>query len=122
MEPPAVITSGAEWSSGTKTATLQAELNALGKVDSVEVGFQYRRRKTSAEMYEADFPWVDTKMVSKASLGAYSAQAKGLEPGRPYEYRAVVQHPLITIFGMNQAPWGGRIVSSGCPLRCPTTT
>ena len=102
MEPPAVITSGAEWRSGAKTATLQAELEGLGKVDSVEVGFQYRRRKTSAEMYEADFPWKDTPMVSKTRPGVYSARAKGLEPGRPYEYRALVKHPLITIFGMNK--------------------
>ena len=100
MEPPAVITSGAEWSPGAKTATLKAELKALGKVDSVEVGFQYRRRKTSAEMYEDDFPWQDTQMASKTSLGAYSAEAKGLDSGRPYEYRAVVKHPLITLFGM----------------------
>ena len=102
MEPPAVMTHGADLGPGAKTATLRAELKALGKVDSVEVGFQYRRRKTSAEMYEADFPWVDTKMVSKTSPGAYSAQAKGLEPGRPYEYRAVVKHPLITLFGISQ--------------------
>ena len=102
MEPPAVITGGAEWGSGAKTATLQAELKALGKVDSVEVGFQYRRRKTSAEMYEPDFPWKDTPMVSKTSPGAYAARAKGLDPGRPYEYRAVVKHPLITIFGMDK--------------------
>ena len=100
MEPPAVITSGAEWSPGAQTATLQAELKALGKVDSVEVGFQYRRRKTSAEMYEDDFPWQDTRMASKTSLGVYSAEAKGLDSGRPYEYRAVVKHPLITLFGM----------------------
>ena len=102
MEPPAVMTSSGEWRPGAKTATLRAELRALGKVDSVEVGFQYRRRKTSAEMYEPDFPWTHTKMVSKTSLGAYSAQAKGLEAGRPYEYRAVVKHPLITIFGISQ--------------------
>ena len=100
MEPPRVITSGAEWSPGAKTATLRAELKALGKVDSVEVGFQYRRRKTSAEMYEDDFPWQDTGMVSKTNLGVYSAEAKGLDSGRPYEYRAVVKHPLITLFGM----------------------
>ena len=102
MEPPAVMTSSGERSPGAKGATLRAELKALGKVDSVEVGFQYRRRKTSAEMYEPDFPWTHTKMVSKTSLGAYSAQAKGLEAGRPYEYRAVVKHPLITIFGISQ--------------------
>ena len=100
MEPPAVITSGAEWSPGAKTARLRAELKALGKVDSVEVGFQYRRRKTSAEMYEDDFPWQDTRMASKTNLGAYSAEAKGLDSGRPYEYRAVVKHPLIALFGM----------------------
>ena len=41
-------------------------------------------------------------MVSKTRPGVYSARAKGLEPGRPYEYRALVKHPLITIFGMNK--------------------
>ncbi len=68
----------------------------------MEVGFQLRRKKDSAEMYEPDYPWQDLSLAAKTAPGAFRAQAAGLTAGREYEYRAVVKHPLLTLYGVTK--------------------
>jgi alpha-L-fucosidase len=97
MTPPAV-----ETQAGTRTnrtATLMGVLKDLGKASSVEVGFQYRRRRGTEELYEKDPEWLDTALVSRSASGAFTAVVDGLTEGQAYEFRAVVKHPLITIYG-----------------------
>ena len=99
MEPPQVITGRATWDRTAKVAVLEGELKNLGKAGSVEVGFQYRRRKGITDLYEKTEPWTEGSLAKRKSLGLYSTRLSDLKPGEAYEFRALVKHPLITIYG-----------------------
>lgn len=99
--PPEVETlTEAEW--GAKGATLMATLHGLGDASSVRVGFEYRRKKGTAEMYEPDDPWkpVSKKMATKSAPGEFSETLSRVDAGREWEYRAVVIHPKVRLYGM----------------------
>jgi alpha-L-fucosidase len=78
---------------------VRAELKDLGQAAGVEVGFQYRRRKGVEELYTAAEGWKDTALVPRSAPGGYSLELSGLRPELAYEFRALVKHPLLTIFG-----------------------
>jgi alpha-L-fucosidase len=99
LTPPAVVTGKGTRGAGGTTATLRAELKDLGQAASVEVGFQYRRRKGVEELYTAAESWTDTALVRRSAPGSYSIDVTGLAPDLAYEFRAMVKHPLLTIFG-----------------------
>ena len=99
--PPEVETlTEAEW--GAKGATLKATLHGLGDASTVRVGFEYRRKKGTAEMYEPDDPWkpVSKKMATKSAPGEFSETLSRVDAGREWEYRAVVIHPKVRLYGM----------------------
>jgi alpha-L-fucosidase len=97
--PPVVLTSEARWDARKRRAVVEGDLARLGDAGSVEVAFQYRHQKHDAELYEEDDPWKDVKAQSKASPGKFSMEISGLKPGQSYEYRAVVRHPAVTLYG-----------------------
>ena len=100
LQPPEVETlSGAEW--GARGAVLEAELRSLGDASSVRVGFEFRRRKGTAEMYEPDDPWkpVERKMSSMTAPGKFASVLGRADARRDWEYRAVVEHPKVRLFG-----------------------
>jgi alpha-L-fucosidase len=99
LVPPVVITSEGRWDPDGRTATLTARLESLGDAASVQVGFEYRRKKETAEMYEPDDPWKALETTTLTSTGDFSAPLSGVDPGRDYEFRAVVQHPKMTLRG-----------------------
>ena len=99
LAPPAVVTGTAVRHAGGAEATLGAELRDLGKADAVQVGFQYRRRKGVEELYTPDDAWTDTPVIGRSAPGEYTAVVGGLQPGHAYEFRALVRHPLLTIYG-----------------------
>ena len=104
LQPPEVETlADAEWVANG--AVLRGELHGLGDADSVRVGFEYRRRKSTAEMYEADDPWkpVGRRMQSKSESGPFSATLSRVDRGRDWEYRAVVEHPKVRLYGQTAA-------------------
>jgi len=94
---PAVETGSA--SRAGAAATLRGRLADLGQAASVEVGFQYRRKQRTEELYEAREPWQDTPLVARSSPGEFTAEVAGLKEGEAYEFRAVVKHPLLTVQG-----------------------
>ena len=101
LVPPEVETlTEAEW--GAKGATLKATLHGLGDASSVRVGFEYRRKKGTAEMYEPDDPWkpVSKKMATKSAPGEFSETLSRVDAGREWEFRAVVIHPRVRLYGM----------------------
>jgi alpha-L-fucosidase len=81
------------------SGTLRADVKDLGGASSVEVAFQYRRLKGVDELYTKDEEWVSTPPVARRALGAYEAVVSGLKPEDAYHYRAVVKHPLLTVYG-----------------------
>ena len=36
--------------------------------------------------------------MRRSSPGTYSVEVKGLQSGATYEFRAMVKHPLLTVF------------------------
>ena len=101
LQPPEVATlPGAEW--GARGALLRAELLGLGDASTVQVGFEYRRRKSTAEMYEPDDPWKPVRKMrdSMAAPGEFSALLSRIDASRAWEYRAVVDHPKVRLYGL----------------------
>lgn len=101
LTPPRVLTSDALIRGGD--VMLRADVQALGGVDRVEVGFQVRPQKNVTELYEKDEPWVDVPVQPVTRTGPVTTVAPALTPGRTYEVRAVVKHPLVTLYGTETA-------------------
>lgn len=95
--PPVVATRGAKVSAGK--VTLLGELIDLGRASAVEVGFQYRRQHDSTQPLATADPWHDTPRATRSSPGRFTVEQPNLEPGQSYDFRAVVKHPRITLFG-----------------------
>ena len=96
LVPPRIETTRATLSSGG--ATLEANLRDMGQTPALEVGFEYRD-VTGMDTEERTRPWIATPLVRRQAAGVFSAQVPGLSAGHVYEYRAVVKHPLITLYG-----------------------
>lgn len=103
LKPPAITTGNATWDPVTKTATLYAELKSLGNAESVEISFQYRSQKALTDMYERTTPWHEMAFVKVSAPGVYSQRLAVLKGGEPYEFRAIVKHPSITLYGREVA-------------------
>ena len=100
LQPPEVQTLiDASWD--RTGALLRAELKALGDAQTVRVGFEYRRKKSTAEMYEDDDPWkvVGKKLAPMSAPGEFSAKLARVDTKRSWEYRAVVEHPKVRLYG-----------------------
>jgi alpha-L-fucosidase len=96
LVPPQVQTSqAARQSNGVK---LEGSLRALGDAQSVEVGFEYRSLK-GLDVNERSGAWQSTSMQKMTSPGDFAATVPAWESGVPYEFRAVVKHPLLTMYG-----------------------
>ena len=100
LRPPVVISSSASWTSAGG-ARFEGKIENLGDAGTVEVGIEYRRKKTAAEMYELDDPWkpAGKRFQRLTAPGAFSAGVRSLDRGRAWEYRAVVRHPKVTLTG-----------------------
>jgi alpha-L-fucosidase len=99
LVPPVVITGDGRWDSDGRSATLTATLDTLGDAPSVRVGFEYRRKKGPAEMYERDDPWKPLERAARSSPGEFTARLEDVSPTRDYEFRAVAEHPKVTLRG-----------------------
>jgi alpha-L-fucosidase len=99
LTPPEVTTVDAQWNAATHTAMLRAHLVAMGNVPTLEVGFQYREKKGGTDLSEKTEPWTDLPGTQSSTPGDFSYALSGLAPDRPYEFRARVRHPLITMYG-----------------------
>jgi alpha-L-fucosidase len=101
LTPPRVETIQAVWNSTSGVARLEGNLRDLGKAASLEVGFEYRDI-TGLDTNERTGAWTATPLASRAVAGSFSAEVGGLKPGNTYEYRAVVKHPLLTLYGLDK--------------------
>ncbi len=100
ISPPRVITGSVNWNAQRQTATATGRLDDLGRAAKVEVGFQYRVKPEATEFTSR--PWRTTELMSRAATGEFSQDIGGLEPGKRYEFRAIVKHPLLTMNGREQ--------------------
>jgi len=74
-----VETTGA--AAGPGSAALRAVLKDLGNAPTVEVGFQYRRKKRTEELYDKGEAWRETHPAPLSDL----PRVFGTRPRRPYE-------------------------------------
>jgi alpha-L-fucosidase len=95
LTPPRVLTSGAKWTQGT--ATFSGELQSTGGAASLEVGFEYRL--LGGQDVNERNAWTATPLTKRSAPGGFSMPVSFLRAGETYEYRAVVKHPLLTLYG-----------------------
>ncbi len=98
LTPPRVDTTSATWDPATKSAALSGNLATLGDAQAVEVGFEYRDI-TGQDVNERTGAWTSLPLTSRSAAGDFSSTASGLRAGRNYEVRAVVKHPLLSLYG-----------------------
>jgi alpha-L-fucosidase len=98
LAPPAVQTSRATWNAANQMVTLHGELLKMGDAAGVEVGFEYRSIE-GLDRQERDVPWAALRFVRREATGAFSLDVPGWKAGNAYEFRAVVKHPVITMYG-----------------------
>ena len=65
------------------------------------MGFEYRDI-TGLDTNERTGAWTATPLVRRAAAGTFTAQVAGLKAGNTYEYRALVKHPLLTLYGLDK--------------------
>ncbi len=73
-------------------------LASMGGAPAVEVGFEYRSIK-GKDIFERDMPWTATLLKRVTAPGAFTIAVPALKANDEYEFRAVVKHPLLTLFG-----------------------
>lgn len=98
LVPPQVETLRPKFDSATKTAHLVGALRKLGESTALEVGFEYRDI-TGLDLTERNSSWTATPLAKKGAAGEFTYDLSGLIPGHTYDIRAVVKHPLLTLYG-----------------------
>jgi alpha-L-fucosidase len=88
LEPPKVET----------TTNFAANLISLGGAASVEAFFEYQD-VTGFDLTERPNNWQALPSQTLTRPGAFSVKAPTLVPGHQYEFRPVVRHPLLQLYG-----------------------
>lgn len=88
LEPPKIET----------TTSFAANLISLGGAASVEVYFEYQD-VTGFDLTERPSNWKALPPQTVTKPGAVSVKPPALVPGHQYEYRPVVRHPLLQLYG-----------------------
>ncbi len=101
LTPPRVETTGARWDRASRMATFEGELKTLGNAASLELAFEYRDI-TGQDVNERGENWTAVSVGVRSAAGAFKAEVRDLTAGRDYEVRAVVRHPLLTLYGMEK--------------------
>jgi alpha-L-fucosidase len=96
--PPHVKTIGSNPGASIQQETLQGEVLDMGDSTSLDVGFEYRPI-VGEDVNSRTSPWTKTPTQTISKAGSYSATIAGLAPKGTYEFRAVIHHPLLTLYG-----------------------
>lgn len=77
---------------------LEGDLIEMAGAKSVEVGFEFQEYLGFAEvMYNTE--WKATDFIKQEKTGSFYVTVGYLDPGKQYQFRAVVRHPKISIRG-----------------------
>ncbi len=77
---------------------LEGELVKMSDEKSLKVGFEYRPYAGFGEsLYSKAWSW--SKFIEISELGKYNVELENLNKEATYEFRAVVVHPKMTIYG-----------------------
>lgn len=96
LDPPVVDTQKAGVAGNV--VTLKGNLVKKGKVTSLKVGFEYRPYAGFVEnLYSKG--WERSSFIELTDEKEFSIELDNLKPGTNYEFRAVVVHPQMSIYG-----------------------
>ena len=98
FEPPVVKTANAVWNAADGSVTFHGELEKIGRAATVSVGFQYQHIR-GLDVDERSESWHDTEFKTVTSPGPFAVAVRELKEGEAYAFRAVVRHPLVTMYG-----------------------
>lgn len=96
--PPHLQTLDSVADSAGQKETLQGKLIDMGDATSLQVGFEYRSI-TGEDVNSRSAAWITTPLQTISKPGTFSANVEGLTPKAVYEFRAVIRHPLLPIYG-----------------------
>ena len=83
------------------SATLEGRLDEMGDSKSLEAAFEYRPT-LGEDVNSRTSAWTVTKIETLSKPGAFTARVEGLDPKGAYEFRAVIYHPLLNLYGQEQ--------------------
>ena len=98
LVPPRVQTGAYRWEEGSGSYRLEGDLLEMGGEKSLQVGFEYRPID-GEDIHARTAAWIAVSNQTVAHPGPFSAELKGLPASGHYEFRAVVRHPLLTLYG-----------------------
>jgi alpha-L-fucosidase len=98
LVPPRVKTGSYQWDEGSGIYRLEGELLDMGGAQSLGVGFEYRPID-GEDIHSRTAAWIATPLQTVTKTGTFSASVTGLPPAGHYEFRAVVRHPLLALYG-----------------------
>jgi alpha-L-fucosidase len=96
--PPHVKTIGSTPGPSIQQETLQGEVLDMGDSSSLEVAFEYRPI-VGEDVNSRTSSWAATPTQTISRPGPFTASIDGLAQKGPYEFRAVIHHPLLTLYG-----------------------
>jgi len=96
--PPHVKTRGSTTSPDSQQETLHGEVLDMGDSSSLEVGFEYRSI-LGEDVNSRTSAWTETPTQTVSRPGPFTASVEGLAQKGSYEVRAVIHHPLLTLYG-----------------------
>jgi len=97
LTPPQVVT-GSATLTPEGSMTVEGSLVSLGNAPSVYVGFEYRSI-AGVDVNERSGAWRSTPLIPMAQTGKFAGRLAEWKPGEPFEYRAVVKHPVLMLYG-----------------------
>jgi alpha-L-fucosidase len=96
--PPHVQTTGSIAETSGQQETLQGEVLDMGDSTTLQVSFEYRPI-LGEDVNSRTTPWTATPIQTIAKPGPFTAHIDGLSPKATYEFRAVIHHPLLALYG-----------------------
>ena len=96
LSPPHVQTT--ESIADGNQETLQGEVLDMGDSTSLKVGFEYRPI-AGEDVKSRSSTWTATPAQTISRPGPFTAHIEGLSAKGGYEFRAVIHHPLLALYG-----------------------
>ena len=96
--PPRVKTAGYHRDAATGAITLEGDLLDMAGSSSLEVSFEYRSIE-GEDVNSRTAPWTATPIQIIHAAGHFAATVQAIPTDVRYEFRAVVHHPLLALYG-----------------------
>ncbi len=98
LNPPHVQTIGSALGSSAQQEILEGTVLDMGDRASLEVGFEYRPI-LGEDVNSRSSAWTATPTQTISKPGTFKVNVDGLDPKGAYEFRAVIRHPLLPLYG-----------------------